>query len=95
MKYRFDGREKKLGFGAYPEVSLIAARKQRDRARELIAAGKDPSREKQQAKHRAMASAANTFGEIAREFIDKRRREGLSESTADKSEYYISRMGPP
>lgn len=27
-----------------------------------------------------MASAANTFGEIAREFIDKRRREGLSES---------------
>ena len=94
LKYRFDGREKKLGFGAYPEVSLIAARKQRDRARELIAAGKDPSREKQQAKHRAMASAANTFGEIAREFIDKRRREGLSESTADKSEYYISRMGP-
>jgi integrase len=41
-----------------------------------------------------MASAANTFGEIAREFIDKRRREGLSASTADKSEYYISRMGP-
>ncbi|MBK8860269.1 MAG: integrase arm-type DNA-binding domain-containing protein [Sphingomonadales bacterium] len=94
LKYRFDGREKKLGFGAYPEVSLIAARKQRDRARELIAVGKDPSREKQQAKHRAMASAANTFGEIAREFIDKRRREGLSASTADKSEYYISRMGP-
>lgn len=94
LKYRVDGREKKLGFGTYPEVSLIAARKQRDRARELIAAGKDPSREKQQAKHRAMASAANTFGEIAREFIEKRRREGLSASTADKSEYYVSRMGP-
>lgn len=94
LKYRFDGREKKLGFGTYPDVSLVAARKQRDKARELIAVGKDPSREKQQAKHRAMASAANTFGEIAREFIDKRRREGLSASTADKSEYYISRMGP-
>lgn len=93
LKYRVDGREKKLGFGTYPEVSLIEARKNRDRARELIAAGKDPSREKQQAKHRAMASAANTFGEIAQEFIDKRRREGLSTSTADKSEYYISRMG--
>lgn len=94
LKYRVDGREKKLGFGTYPEVSLIEARKQRDKARELIAADKDPSREKQQAKHRAMASAANTFGEIAQEFIDKRRREGLSTSTAAKSEYYISRMGP-
>ncbi len=94
LKYRIDGREKKLGFGSYPEVSLIEARKKRDKARELLAADKDPSREKQQAKHRAMASAANTFGEIALEFIDKRRREGLSTSTADKSKYYISRMGP-
>lgn len=94
LKYRIDGREKKLGFGTYPEVSLIEARRRRDEAREVLAMGKDPSREKQQAKHRAMASAANTFGEIAREFIDKRRREGLSASTADKSEYYISRMGP-
>ena len=33
---------------------------------------------RQQAKHRAKVSAANTFGEIASEFIAKRRREGLS-----------------
>jgi integrase len=94
QKFRVDGREKKLAIGAYPEISLSDARKRRDEARELIAAGKDPAREKQQAKHRAKVSAANTFGEIAKEFLDKRRREGLSASTADKSEYYISRMGP-
>ena len=94
QKFRMDGREKKLAFGAYPEISLSDARKRRDEARELIAAGKDPAREKQQAKHRAKVSAANTFGEIAKEFLNKRRREGLSASTADKSEYYISRMGP-
>lgn len=94
QKFRVDGREKKLAIGTYPEISLVEARKRRDEARELIAAGKDPSREKQQAKHRARVSAANTFGEIAKEFLDKRRREGLSTSTADKSEYYISRMGP-
>lgn len=88
-----DGREKKLAFGSYPEVSLGEARKRRDEARELVAAGKDPSREKQQAKRRARVSAANTFGEIAKEFLDKRRREGLSTSTADKSDYYLSRMG--
>lgn len=60
----------------------------------MIAVGKDPSREKQQARHQAKAAAANTFGEIAQEYIDKRRREGLATSTADKSEYYISRLGP-
>ena len=95
LKFRVDGREKKLAIGPYPEISLGDARKRRDEARELIAAGKDPSREKQQAKHRASVSAANTFGEIAQEFIDKRKREGLSTGTAEKSEYYISRMGAP
>ncbi len=94
LKFRTDGREKKLALGAYPEIGLSDARKRRDEARELVAAGKDPSREKQQAKHRARVSAANTFGEIAKEYIAKRRQEGLSTSTADKSEYYISRLGP-
>ena len=95
LKFRVDGREKKLAIGPYPEISLGDARKRRDEARELIAAGKDPSREKQLTKHRASVSAANTFGEIAQEFIDKRKREGLSTGTAEKSEYYISRMGAP
>ena len=94
LKFRTDGREKKLAIGAYPAVGLSDSRKRRDEARELIAAGADPSRETQQAKHRAKVSAANTFGEIANEFLAKRRREGLSASTADKSNYYISRMGP-
>lgn len=93
MKYRVDGREKKFAIGSYPEVGLAEARKRREEARELLADGKDPSREKQQAKQRAKLAAANTFGIIAQEFIDKRRREGMSASTGDKSEYYISRMG--
>lgn len=94
LKYRVDGREKKLGLGTYPEISLADARKRRDEAREVLANGKDPSREKQQAKRRAKAAAADTFGEIASEYIAKRRREGLSETTADKSEYYVKRLGP-
>jgi hypothetical protein len=94
LKYRVDGREKKLGLGTYPEISPADARKRRDEAREVLANGKDPSREKQQAKRRAKAAAADTFGEIANEYIAKRRREGLSETTADKSEYYVKRLGP-
>ena len=94
VKFRVAGKEKLLSLGGWPEVSLANARKERDKAREALAAGADPAREKQHAKHRAKVSAANTFGEIAQEFIDKRRREGMSASTADKSEYYIGRMGP-
>lgn len=94
VKFRIDGREKKLALGAYPTISLRDARKRRDEARGRIADGKDPSREKQQAKHRAKVAAANTFGEIAKEYLAKRRREGMASSTADKGDYYISRMGP-
>lgn len=94
LKFRIAGKEKLLSLGGWPAVSLATARKERDKAREALAAGADPARDKQQAKHRAKVSAANTFGEVAQEFIDKRKREGLSTSTADKSEYYIKRMGP-
>lgn len=93
MKFRVSGKEKLLSFGGWPQVKLAMARKERDKAKESLASGTDPAREKQKIKLRAKVSAANTFGEIAQEFINKRRREGMSESTADKSEYYISRMG--
>lgn len=33
LKYRFAGKEKKLAFGVYPEVSLAEAREKRDQAR--------------------------------------------------------------
>jgi len=94
QKYRFEDREKKLSIGSYPEVSLSEARKRRDQARAQLAAGQDPAREKQLAKFRAKAAARNTFGEVAKEFIEKRQREGMSKSTVDKSGYYISRLGP-
>ena len=43
MKYRFGGREKLLSFGAYPEVSLAAARDARDAARSELRADRDPA----------------------------------------------------
>ena len=43
-KYRFAGREKRLAFGAYPDVPLKAARDKRDAARQQLAAGIDPGR---------------------------------------------------
>ena len=42
FKYRFAGREKKLGLGRYPDVSLKEARRRRDDARQKLANGLDP-----------------------------------------------------
>jgi hypothetical protein len=41
IKYRFDGREKLLSFGTYPDVTLKVARERREEARKLLAAGID------------------------------------------------------
>jgi len=92
QKYRMDGREKKLGIGTYPDVSLSEARRRRDEAREMIAAGKDPSREKQRDRLRARESVGDTFALIATEYCDKRKRDGQkgwAPATASRSEYLL------
>ncbi|OYU46960.1 MAG: integrase [Rhizobiales bacterium PAR1] len=40
--YRYNGSQKTLALGAYPEISLAEARKKRDEARALLVSGADP-----------------------------------------------------
>ncbi len=54
LKYRHDGKEKRLSFGTYPDTSLASARDKRDAARKLLAAGVDPG------EHRKAEKAAAT-----------------------------------
>ncbi len=71
MKYRFEGKEKLISFGAYPDVPLIRAREKRDEARRLLADGIDPSAHRKA--HRTMRAelAGNTFEAVAREWYSK------------------------
>ena len=41
LKYRFDGKEKRLSLGVYPDVPLKDARVRRDASRKLLADGID------------------------------------------------------
>ena len=68
MKYRFLGKEKRLAFGVYPEVTLAEAREKRDAARKLLASGSDPAEAKKIAKATQQANAENTFEAVAREW---------------------------
>ncbi len=64
LKYRFDGKEKRLSFGVYPDVPLKDAREKREAARKLLAKGIDPREERKADK----ASETGSFAAVAREW---------------------------
>lgn len=69
LKFRFGGKEKLLALGAYPDVSLKAARDRREEARRQIANGIDPTVERRQAKKEAEGS--DTFAAVAEDWIGR------------------------
>lgn len=72
FKYRFDGKEKLLSLGTYPDVSLADARERREAARKLLAQGVDPGATRKQVQAKA-AEDALTFEVVAREWYEKKR----------------------
>ena len=70
-KYRFEGKQKLLALGKYPDVSLQEARKRHTEAREQLAHNIDPSVVKKAQKVAGKERAANTFEVIAREWFDR------------------------
>lgn len=70
FKYRFGGKEKLLALGVYPDVTLKAARTQRDTARQMLAEGSDPGNIRKQTKAAARQAAANNFEALAREWFE-------------------------
>ena len=70
LKYRFDGKEKLLSLGTYPEVSLASARERRDLARKLLANDPpiDPSENRKNIKAENRLNATNSFELVAREW---------------------------
>ncbi len=71
LKYRFDGKEKRLSFGSYPDVPLKAARERRDEARKVLAAGIDPGEQRKALKAASEERALNSFEVICREWLEK------------------------
>lgn len=72
LRYRFEGKEKRISLGTYPEVSLREARERRDQARKLVANGVDPSLARQAQKASRKESLANSFEVVAREWFDRK-----------------------
>jgi len=79
FKYRFEGRERLLSFGTYPEVPLKTARERREQARCLIATGVDPSAERKA----KIATREDTFQALALEWLQMQQK-SLSARTFKK-----------
>ncbi len=62
-KYRVDGKQKLMAFGAYPNVSLAEARNRHAEQRTLLASGRDPMAERKVAK-----AESATFATFANEW---------------------------
>lgn len=70
MNYRFDGKQKSLALGVYPETPLGEAREKCTAAKKLIASGIDPSQAKKENKRQTRLNASNTFEAIGREWFE-------------------------
>ena len=58
LKYRFDGKEKQLSLGVYPQVGLKEARVTRELYRSMLAEGIDPSEHVKTERAKQTVSAA-------------------------------------
>jgi integrase len=73
FRYRFEGKEKLLSFGTYPDTSLKDARERREAARKLIAQGIDPGAERKADKAAVAALTGNCFESLCREWLEQRK----------------------
>jgi hypothetical protein len=55
LKYHFQGKEKRLAIGVYPDVGLMEARERRNAAKQLLAQGIDPAAVRREEKARETA----------------------------------------
>lgn len=79
FRYRHAGRESMLGLGAYPEVSLKAAREKCEAMRKHVAAKEDPAAIRRAEK----AARADTFKAVAEEWLGKCNFEPATREKAD------------
>lgn len=86
--YRFDGKQKGLALGTYPDISLAKAREWHQDARTQLAQGIDPGAHKQAVK----ARKANTFEALAADWLS---RQTLKDITRDKLSLWIERECSP
>jgi integrase len=88
LAYRFAGKQRTASFGAYPTVSLAAARTHRDEIKALLKAGQDPA-----ITARMISKTAKTFRVVAAEWEQKKViAEGRSGTTIHRTRWLLNML---
>jgi len=87
MKYRYGGKEKRLAFGVFPEVSLADAREAAEKARAQLRNGLDPGAARKADKLARVTASEASFEIVAREWLAKQGH--MAETTHDKAKWTL------
>ena len=68
--YRFDGKEKLMSFGKYPDVPLALAHERHSEARKLLATGVDPMAQRKAEKTAERIAIENSFQSITTQWLE-------------------------
>ncbi|RAP56863.1 integrase arm-type DNA-binding domain-containing protein [Oleiagrimonas sp. MCCC 1A03011] len=90
-RYRFAGKASIITLAEYPEMSLMEARRERDKQRALLKGGANPAHAARIERAAQFESAETTFGAIALELLSKREREGLSAGSIKRERRLIQK----
>lgn len=97
LVYQFQGKQRQMALGPFPEVSLAVAREQREAAKRSIRDGIDPASTRPGKTPPPLPSVTETgatFQEVAALYLAKRRREHLAHATMIKKEWLLDLAMP-
>lgn len=89
LAYRWQGKQRTMALGVYPDVGLADARQKRDEVRKSLAAGQDPIAVAQEQAQAARLAESITFRVIANEWLEKCEREGRAPITLQKQRWLL------
>jgi hypothetical protein len=95
LRFRFGGKPNMMSLGPYPAVSLLQARRKRDRVKEQLAAGINPSLSRKLEKLTTAAAAQNTFGAVADEYLANLKKNDAAEQTLNKNRWMLQDLAAP
>ncbi|AZD84290.1 Integrase [Pseudomonas chlororaphis subsp. aureofaciens] len=72
FRYYWAGKQNRISFGSYPEVSLQQARSKRDEARSQLARGINPRIERKQKQRTVRLASDNTFAAVFEQWLAHR-----------------------
>lgn len=94
FRYKVDGKERNMGLGPYPALTLGKARLEAQRHCQTRAGGKDPLRlrEEERARARLEVALSKTFKEAAKECIASRQNRWKNDKHAAQWESTLEPM---